>query len=190
MESTVGITGSPFLYKEFKNGLLYLDNKAPLNIMVRYNVSKEEMQVFFGEKKYYILKDRIEVRIESDLFKKFGYEVKHQMPMFGYFRIITPNSEKEKLVLMQKHLKSIRGGQAAGAMKMPTSPKYLDKSDYYLKFSDADFAVLAEKRVKKFVRVFPRQHQEKILSYIHEKNLKPKKEEDLSSIVDYYNRNF
>lgn len=180
--------GTPYLYKEFKKGVLHFPEYDPLVADVRYDVSKEQMQVKFDEDSYRVLHDGIPVEIGNDLYKKFSYrgDEKH-VDLLGYFRVITTGSPEDELVLLEKPYKEVKRGRAAAAMQKATPPKYLDKSDYYLKFPDSNSAVEAENRLKKFLRVFPEEHQKELKSFINDNDLKPKREQDLRRIVNYYN---
>lgn len=182
--------GTPFLNEDFATGTLYFPNNDPLNVQIRYNVVNEEIQVKFDEG-YRVVHDGIAAQIGDDLYKKYSYRGEDKsLTLLGYFRVITNNFEDKPLILLEKPYKKVKRGKAAAAMQRATPPKYLNKSDFYLKFADSNSAVLAERKTKKFVDIFPAEHREQIKKYIQDNKLKPKKEQDLVHIVNYYNSNF
>ncbi|WP_424493524.1 hypothetical protein [Salinimicrobium sp. GXAS 041] len=180
--------GTPYLYKEFKRGVLQFPDHEPLAAQIRYDVAKEEMQIKFDEESFRVLHDGIPVQIEGDLYKKFTYrgEEKH-IDLLGYFRVITPEAGKGDLLLLEKPYKKVKRGKAAAAMQKAKPPRYVDKSDFYLRLPDSNLAVKADKKLKNFLKVFPADEQDALKSFIKENKLKPKKEEDLKQIVQYYN---
>lgn len=180
--------GTPYLYKDFKKGVLNFPEHEPLVAQVRYDVSKEEMQVKFDEESYRVLHDGIPVQIENDLYQKYSYrgEEKH-IDLLGYFRVVTPEAGKDDLVLLEKPYKEVKRGKAAAAMQKARPPRYLDKSAFYLLFPESNSAVEAERKLKKFLNAFPEDQQSDLKSFIKDNNLKPKREEDLKQIVQYYN---
>ena len=180
--------GTPYLYKDFKRGILRFPDHDPLVAQVRYDVTKEQMQVKFDEESYRVLHDAIPVEIGNDLYEKYSYrgDEKH-VDLLGYFRVVTQNADEDDLVLLEKPYKKVKRGKAAAAMQKARPPKYLDKSDYYLMFPNSNSAVQVERRQKRFLKVFPEEHQDDLQSFIKDNKLKPKREEDLKQIVNYYN---
>ncbi len=186
-ESSSGIAGSPYLDKSFQNGLLFFDGKDPLQASLRYDVVKEQMQVYLGSNNYSVIQDKIYVRIGNQDFKKLNYKDRDNNFLVGYFNVLNPAYENGKLLLLEKPSKKIREGQEAGAMRPATSSQYIDKSDLYLKFPNSNTAIVAEQNTKKFLALFNKEQREKLKKYMDENDLKVKKESDLKKIVDYYN---
>lgn len=188
-EST-GISGSPFLEKTFKNGLLFFEGHDPVQALLRYNVIKEEIQVLLDNDKYAVIQDKVNARIGNVDFTKFNFKDKKGNLLSGYFKVLSPQSEDNKLALLKKPSKKIREGREAGAMRPATASQYIEKSELFLKFPNSNFAVTAEGKTKKFLRLFPEDQQGKLKLYMEKNGLKPNKEANLIEIIKYYNSNF
>lgn len=186
-----GYDGTPYLDSDFQIGSLNFPDKAPLTAQLRYNVVKEEIQVQFDDENYRVAHDGIVVQIGNDILKKYSYrgEDKSQA-LLGYFKVLTDNYEAKEVILLEKPYKKVKRGKAAAAMKKASPPKYLDRSDHYLKFAKSNSAVLAEKKTKNFVQIFPEEHRAQMEEYIKNNKLRPRKEQDLVHIVTCYNSNF
>jgi len=189
-ETLTNITGSPYLDKTFQQGLLFFEGNNPLQALLRYNVVKEEIQVFLENDTYAVIQDKVDVRIGHRDFKKLNFKDKKGNLLVGYFIILTPNFEENRLVLLDKPSKKIREGQEAGAMRPATASQYIDKSEMYLKFPKSNYAIPYEPKTKKFLDQFPGDHQKELKKYMDENDLNPKKEHDLNKIIDFYNGNF
>lgn len=182
------IVGTPYLEKDFRLGILYFEGKEPITVPMRYNIADEEIEVRIDGEDY-LVKENISVKLEDGLYLKFPYNDK-DISLVGDFKILTRDYQKKKLILLEKPTKRIKKGQEAAAMRLLTNDKFVDGLDYYLKFSDSEFAIFPETRGKLFISIFPSEHQEKVKNYIKSNNINPRKEKDLEKIVDYYNRSF
>ncbi len=189
-ESSTGISGSPFLEKTFKNGLLFFEGHAPVQALLRYNVVKEEIHVLLDNDKYSVIQDKVNARIGNVDFTKLNFKDKKGNLLSGYFKVLTHKSEDNKLVLLDKPSKKIREGREAAAMRPATASQYIDKSELYLKFPNSNFAVTSEGKVKKFLGLFPEEQKGKLKLYMEKNDLKPNKEANLIEIIEYYNSNF
>ena len=189
-ETPTDVKGSPYLNSEFQQAQLIFPEHNPLPAPVRYDVVKEEMQVEFEEGSYRILHPGVVVKFENHPYKMMSYKGEDEIfDLLGYFEILTPNFESQDLVLLRKHKKDVRRGKAAAAMQKATPPKYVDKDFYYLMFKDSK-PVLAERKTRDFIKLFPEAHQEQVKQYMKDNKLKAKRSNDLQSIVNYYNSNF
>lgn len=189
-ETPSNVKGSPYLNSEFQQAQLVFPKNDPLPAPVRYDVVKEEMQVQIEEGSYRILHPGVIVKLGNSPFKMMTYKGENKtFDLLGYFQILTPNYESQDLVLLKKYKKDVRRGKAAAAMQKATPPRYVDKDDFYLMFKDSK-PVLVENNLKKFVKVFPEDHQDQVKQYMKENKLKPKRVNDLQSLVNYYNNSF
>lgn len=184
------IDGSPYLVEGFQPALLVFPENDPLSAEVRYNVAKEEMQVSFDDDSYRALHPGVVVKFNGVPFRMFTYRGDEaNIDLLGYFEILTPDYTNKDLILLRKHKKDVRRGRAAAAMQQATPPRYVDKDDFYIKFQDSN-PVLVERSTKKFIDLFPEEHQEEVKDYMKENKLKSRNEQDLKSIVNFYNSRF
>lgn len=176
------IEGSPFLNDEFSDGgIIFKENI--LTAQIRYNVAQEQMEILLRGKKY-ALQDGFEVFIGGKKYKKLEY-YRDGKKFLGYFEIIT-DPESKTAVLLKKSLKRVRPGQAVGAMRPATSPKYVDHSDFYLQLMNSR-PIEVEGRRKKFLKAFPKEHRGMVKSYMKENKYSSRNEQDLIKIVSFYN---
>lgn len=184
------IDGSPFYKdnKEFVPGKLYIPNYDPLFVNIRYNIATEEMQVLMEKDRFQVLKQEVKLTIDNTLFQKYRYINEEGNHYLGYFKVISESEGKPKLILLEKLLKEVRGSERN--KRRGIDPKMVDKSDFYLKFDNSFEAVYADSRTKNFMKIFPPEERDAIETFIDDKKLKPRKKEDLESIVEYYNTNF
>lgn len=182
--SKENIEGTPYLEDHFANGLVIFNEKS-VGAKLRYNVVREQMEVLFKNQNY-LLKEGLEVKISDRLFKKMEYR-RNEKDFLGYFEVLTDSSHP--YVLLKKPFKKLKPGQAAGAMRPATSPKYVDDLEYYLKLKDSK-PVQVENRKKKFLKAFPAEHREEIKLFLDKNNYSPKNEADLIKIVNFYNQKF
>lgn len=186
-EGAKKISGSPYLEEEFKAGFIYFKDHQPLEANLRYDIVKEEMQLLLdGRKQYQVLQDGVDVSIDGVSFRKLNYRGEDGANLLGYFEVVTAEPEGKPLILLNKHYKSVKTGTRSEARGLP--PKYVDKSDYFLKFNNSKFAVPVESRLDKFLAAFPSERQAELRSFIKNNNLKTRKAEDLQQIIAHYNQ--
>lgn len=189
-ETPTDITGSPYLESDFQKAELIFPDNKPLVAAVRYNVAKEEMQVQFDEDSFRVLHPGVVVEMNNRPFKMMTYKGDNKtVDLLGYFEILTPEPDSKDLVLLKKYKKDVRRGKAAAAMQKATPPRYIDKDFFYLMFKDSK-PVMVEKKTKNFVKLFPEAHQDEVKKFMKDNKLKPKNQNDLQSLVNYYNSTF
>ena len=186
-EGSSKISGSPYLEKDFQKGFIYFKDHPALAADLRYDIVKEEMQLRMTDlERYQVLQDGVDVSINGVPFQKLNYRGEDGRTMLGYFEVLTAEHNEKPLLLLNKHYKHVKTGTRSEARGFP--PKYVDKSDYFLKFKDARFAVPAESRLNNFLAAFPLEHQGELRSFIQNNKLKPRKSDDLQQIVTHYNQ--
>lgn len=189
-ETPTNVKGSPYLNSDFQRAQLVFPENQPLDAAIRYDVAKEEMQVELEEGSFRVLHPGVVVKIDNRPFKMMSYKGDNKtFDLLGYFEILTPDTDSNDLMLLKKYKKDVRRGKAAAAMQKATPPRYIDKDYYYLKFGESK-PVLVERRRSKFLNAFPEAHQDAVKKYMKENNLKSKDENDLLSLVNYYNSTF
>lgn len=175
---------NPYYKNDFQEGLIHFPNNAPLPAVIRYDLLKEEMQVLLKGNTYQVLQDNVPVEINNISFEKFNYLDDNKVINQGYFEVITDTEANPSLVLLKKHFKEKKSDLRSEARGFPA--KYVDRSDYFLKFGKYRPAALIPVKTNEFVAHF-NEHAPQIETFIKDKKLKLKKEEDLVMIVNYYN---
>lgn len=182
------LAGSPYLSNEFESAVLVFPKGDPVTAKVRYNVAKEEMQVKIDEDGYRVLHPGVIVKLRNNPYKMLSYQGEDKtLDLIGYFEILTPDNVDAKL--LRKHQKSVRRGKAAAAMQKATPARYVDKDAFYIQFGDSK-PVEVERSTKKFLKIFPEANQNSVEEFMDENNLKSRDEQDLKSIINFYNSQF
>ena len=184
------IDGSPYLYdsNEFIPGKVFFPDGKSTQALLRYEVPKEQIHVLIDNKNYQVLNQEVKIELKNDFFYKFRYVDEEGNHLLGYFKIYNLNSESKNVILLEKPLKEVRGSARNKARGFP--PKFVDKSNYYLKFRNDLEAKYVDSKPKNFLELFPTKDHSEIQKFMDNNNLKPKKEEDLKEILSYYNKNF
>ncbi|GAB2769301.1 hypothetical protein GCM10010465_13420 [Actinomadura fibrosa] len=180
------IDGSPYLTDEYSTSLLYFQDKEPFHALARYNVVKEIMEVLV-EHQNYILQDAIDIKMDGHFYRKFSYRNGDKELRQGYFKVISDDSEFGAVTLLEKPLKKVKPGEAAGPMRPATNPYYVDNSELYIRFENSNYAHQVEKSTRNFIKLFPKEHRAKVKSFMKEKRLKSKTAEDVLEVVTFYN---
>lgn len=176
--------GSPYLQDEFKGGKVYVNGNVSLEKPMRYNAYNSEIEIFAGEKQYAPLLKRayITAEIGNKTFKMLPYNIDNDLQRVGYFNPLN----KGKAVLLFKPEVKLRQGRIPDTnYGKYIPPTYIDISTYYMKKGE----VPAEKiRLnKRGVLNFLVDKKKELQEFISRKKLKLKKEEDVITLLDYYN---
>lgn len=175
---------NPYYRNDFQEGFIHFPNNDPLAAVIRYDLLKEEMQVLLKGNSYQVLQDNVKVEIDDISFEKFNYLDDNKVINQGYFEVITDSKENPSLLLLKKHFKEKKTDLRSEARGFPA--KYIDRSDYFLKFGKYRPAILVPVKTAEFASHF-NDHAGQIEEYIKNEKLKLKKEADLIKIVNYYN---
>lgn len=179
------VLGSPYLKEEFSNGNIFkADGQVLKNIPLRFNAYNGEMEVVVNEVSYQIPVTEFVSYVTMDgmRFDRVDYKLTSKKQN-GYLELVIDG----KLKLYRKHMIYYKEAHSPSAMQAhatlpelkPISPKYLIMA----KGADVASAFVSK---KDFQKLLP-ENQDEILSFMKENKLKPKKEEDLIQIVNYYN---
>lgn len=181
------ISGSPYREKEFHEGHIYFKDHAPLAVDLRYDIVNEEMQLLTADnEKYQVLQDGVDVSIKGVDYQKLNYRGEDGNMLLGYFEVVTAESKEKPVFLLKKYFKHVKSGTRSEARGFP--PKYVDKSELFLKFENSRLALPAENRLDSFLEAFPQEHRKELHSYIKNNKLKTRRLEDLEQIVAHYNQ--
>lgn len=184
----LNVTGSPYYNNDFQPAHVHFPEYPPILTMVRYDMIKEEMQVLIDNENYQVLENNVIVEIRNKFFQKLDYIGDNRETNIGYFEIPQHPDEDPGLLLLQKHSKELKTNERSQARGFPA--KYVEKTEHYLKFSRSRPAVIVQPRLSNFLEAFPLEHREDLKAYITKNKLNHKKENDLASIVNYYNSQF
>lgn len=186
-EYTGKVDGSPYYLENFQTGYLRISKNEPLAAKVRYDIVKEQMQISLGSENYKVIENTIVVDLNKKRFKFFPYKWEGEN-LYGYFEFLSEAKENQPVLVLRKHFKEIKTGTRSQARGF--SPKFEDETKIFLKFENAKMAVESESRKKRFLELFPENHQKQLEEFIDGNNLSPRKTEDLISIADFYNKTF
>ena len=85
-----------------------------------------------------------------------------------------------------KESKSIKKGEPAkSGYHTATKSKYIDESNYYIKFETGGLDVMSTSK-SKLLKQFPNQ-QDNLKTYISDNNIDLNKESDIIKLINYYN---
>ena len=182
------VDGSPYLYNDYKSGTLKFPGGKEFSTFIKYNVLKETIEVKIDNEEYQLTDDEVDVDFKNRTFTKYTYEKGDNKGLFkGYFEVLNPDSKDQELKLLLKPYIYVKRGKAAAAMQKATPPKYVLRTDYYLKFPEENKAIQVQTKSKDFLRLFKGHSLEEIEKFVDSNRLKPRKEDDLIEIVRFYN---
>lgn len=175
---------NPYYKNDFQQGFIHFPNSAPLEAVIRYDLLREEMQVLLKGNSYQVLQDNVPVEIENISFEKFNFLDDNKEINQGYFEVVTSRDANPTVILLKKFYKEKKTDLRSEARGFPA--RYVEKTDYFLKFGKYNPAILVPIKTEDFISYF-NEHAQKVEAFIKNKKLKLRKEKDLVMIVDYYN---
>lgn len=177
--------GSPYMYDEFKEGLIYYDDKYSYNdVPLRYNIYTDEIEFDYKEKNLiYAFFPRPKINrviIKEDTFVVAMYEDGNTVKP-GFF--IARSSGNINLLV--KPEVEFTEAQPETPFLMAQPAKYHRTSDKYYLQKSGENAVLV-KKTKDILKILE-DHHKAISAYIKQEHISAKNEEDLQQLVKYYN---
>jgi len=174
-----GIDGSPYLNKEFVEGICSLKDTSEIKLPLRYNIYSDAMEYRYNDATYAVGKPEILEKII------LGESVFAYLPIIekgGYFEI----NESGKCVLAQKRIIKFKSAEAAKPIEGVSKPaRFISEPDvFYLVLNHTNAVKISN--LKSVVSALQDQ-KPKIESYIEQENIKNTKKESLIKIVKYYN---
>ena len=170
--------GNPYLNKEFSDGIVFINDTNLINVPLRYNIYKDEIEYRHENINYILSKQQVIKKIV------FGDKTFVYIPYFnngGYFEQIV----KGKCQLLKKYevkLESEQVNLIAGTVKPETLSR---KSDVYY-FALNDSITYKIWNLQSVIKTFENENVE-IKTFLKEKKIKNIKPENLIKIVEYYN---
>ena len=181
------MTGSPYLDKEFAEGILTVREGTKIEgLKYRYDMYNDRMQMIVNEDTTVINRPLAVKHIEMD-DRKFVYDVfmvRKDQVATGYFEVI---EETESMTILQRHridfkqdiyVPNYGGGGGTKEFMM------VRNDSYFVKLGQG--AALDFENKKDFLDQLT-VLKAQIRAYIKENHLSVKKEEDLRQIANYYN---
>jgi hypothetical protein len=180
------IKGNPFIFKDFRKGILETEEGEKFTVYIRYDIYADEMHIKNDNLIYAIIRPEKIKSIETDSIK-FIYSAYSKHPGSAksagksYFIV---QAEGKCLLLQNKHLR-IQDAEPPKLLQDAKPAVFVHRKDtYYLK-KENNNAVLV--RNEKDVLSVLTDKKEELNTYLNSKKISMKKAEDLVSLVNYYN---
>ncbi len=174
------LEGSPYLKESFQQGMVHIENKEPYAVLLRYNAYQDEMQIQDGNGITSLFpRDYIWVELGGETFRIVDYQTKSGISK-GYFIELNQGSTR----LLKRYEKVFREAEAASSSYTQAKPpRFDDRTSYYLigDSSPAREISLRKKDILEFL------DSEKAESYIKEKKLKLKSEQEVVEFLNVFN---
>ncbi len=179
------IEGEPYFKKTFANGnIMYKDSLSLGTYLMRYNAFTDEIEVKNGTTTNVINKaDYIRITLDGKKYVLLNFETNKSTNQQGFF-IEKLKDSFASLYLRQ--YKTIKQGQEAKTSFHENTPsRFIDHEMYFLKFGN-NLPLPVKLRKKIILKSFPNKNKE-LKEYVSEKKLNIETENDLISLITYYN---
>jgi hypothetical protein len=171
------VEGSPYLYKEFLNGIIYLQDTTAVKLPLRYNIFTDEMEFKYDGNNLVVGNPESLNKVELATHE-FVYLTFAEKP--GYFEVI----ESGKSFLVKKNKVTFYPSEGPKAIEGVVPAKFVKESDVYC-------IVLGNQVIKisnlKSVIAALKDEQKKIEAFIDSEKIKSPKKDNLVKIIKYYN---
>ncbi|MDP4208832.1 MAG: hypothetical protein Q8928_08475 [Bacteroidota bacterium] len=174
------IEGSPYFTSDFVKNELYFTTGDSLEISLRYDIYKDEVEFKNKDQILWLEKDNVKkIRMQNNILEIFNYKVGNKL-LKGYFFCIKPgkNALYKKLSVTFLPAEQPKGYQDARSAKFEKND-----DEYYLKTTDSLFFKVTKKNDLEGNLLKNKQ----VEAYIKSSKLKVGKERDLIKLVDYIN---
>ncbi|UJH66550.1 hypothetical protein [Allomuricauda sp. SCSIO 65647] len=178
------IKGSPYEPKEFVVGTFHLKDKEPLNLMMRYNMYDDEIEVKEndGTITSFLKVDGTEFSIQDALIRPYSYTDENDQFKRGNFVVLADGDTK---LLLKKKVVLIPPEKAPTPNQRDRAAKFIVNKDYYV-LKGTEQPVLFNGKKKDLLSLFP-DRAEEIKKFIKEGKLNLKKQEDLAQVFEHIN---
>ncbi len=173
-----------FLYKQGQ--LFNQKNEMIGEYLMRYNVYRDEMEANkpSSPTKIIFYKDQLgKVTLEKVDYHVLEYVHENGNLVKGYFTSPIFNSNCSIFIKHEKKLK--KGKPAKDSYHEDTKTTVVSTKKYFLRFSDGKLQPISLNK-NKILKTFPK-FQDEVQDFIKENKLKMKTEEDLVTLVKFYN---
>jgi len=182
----IGRRGTPFLFKENVDGSILLEDSIRIkDLVMNYDIFLQQMRVYKNDSLYAtIYPYRVEeVHLDDKTFVHVLYDRKEKS-FFGYFERLVDGD----WLLLKRYICNFRPGYYCIPLSAgDRSYKYEKHISYYLK-TKGEAAVKIVRNKKNIFAVLPGNDKD-LEKYIKENKLNVYKEEDLVTLIKYYNFN-
>ncbi len=185
-ETYDNITGDPYIYKDFHEGELTLQNGETYRLNLRYDIYGNQVHLKDNDNIYGIIHPEKIALIVIDtvrfLYSNYGNSPGGKSSGNGSYFILE-NDGKCKL-LIKRNIR-IQDAEPPKLYQDAKPAKFIHTNNtYYLKLEDNNAVLI---RNKKDILSVLNDKKEAITAYLNSNNPNIKKVEDLSGIVNYYN---
>ena len=177
------IEGSPYLNDEFMEGVVFTTSKTQyMGMPLRYNIFNDQVEFKAQEQVQAIAAPETIEKIEMGDIKLVyaPYSLSKKIRR-GYFIV----EEEGVASLYRKPEIMFEEAKEPGAYKEAEPAQFKRKSDsYFIRIGKSPAQLVASK--KDLEEAFPN-HQKEIKQYIKDEKVKPRKEETLPGLIQFYN---
>ena len=179
------VEGSAYNDSIYKTATFYYkDNQKIAECLSRYNGYSDEIEMMNSNGTFGSLKkvDFLRVNLNSKLFVvSSSPDFKNGESGFFIEKVIN-----EKCSLYFKESKSfIKAIPAKSGYHTATKSKFVDESNYYIKFGNGALRKIPQSK-SKLLKLFP-DKRDNLKAYISENKIDLKKESDIIKLINYYN---
>ncbi len=172
------IKGTPYLYSDFKSGFVYIKDKAPTKILVKYDLYMKEMEIIVNEVIYSFRK---EMPFDSICIENQTFVYNSNWGNNAYFELLAKGSlsllKDYKVEIFQPVSKNSYSYNVEPAFTKPVEVYYLLKNDKLTKIKLSKSDILSAMDDKKDL----------VEQYVSKNKLSLKKEDDAVKVINYYN---
>jgi hypothetical protein len=173
------VQGSPYLNREFTEGLIYLKDTTAVRLPLRYNIYTDEMEYLLNEVVYEVGNPRFinKVLLEGSVFVYLQFVDKG-----GFFELL----EAGKCSLVQKRKVAYQPAEGPKPIQGTITPaKFLKDPDvFYILTTDSQ--VFRITNMKSVVNAL-KDHQPEIEAYTREEGIRGTRKDNLLKIAKFYN---
>jgi len=172
------IDGTPYLNNEFQSGVFYLKNTKTLELPIRYNIYRDEMEYLLDGVSYVVGSPESLVKV---VFAGSEFRYLPTISKGGYFELF----ESGKCTLFQKRIVEYTPSEGSKPIIGLVPAKFERNADvfYLVTNQTQSFKIL---NISSVINALQDQ-REKIESFIKQEKIKNIKKENLIKIVKYYN---
>lgn len=180
------INGDPFLYKDFKKGILSVDGAGKYDVLLRYDIFSNQMHLLVQNEIYAIIHPEKVNLIEIDslkiIYSRYVKSIGDKTSSdAGYFIVKADGRCK---LLVKKNIR-LQDAEPEKPFQDAKPPKFILKEDtYYLKLKDQSAVKI--KNEKELLAFLADQNQALVI-FIKSNKLDIKNIKDLAKVVHYYN---
>jgi len=173
------ISGSPYLFDEFIEGLIYFKDTTTVKLPLRYNIFTDDMEYHVNGVNYVVSNP---ITIDKILLGESVFVYLPFVQNEGYFELFVVG----KCTLIQKKLIRYKPAEGPKLIQGVAIPAVFERKRdiFYLVMKDSQFVRI--ENMKSVIGAFQDQ-KVKIEEFIKAEKIKRTKKDDLIKIVKYYN---